>query len=29
MALVSHVPTGYDALTGEVKAGDYTQMLNT
>lgn len=29
MALVSHVPTGYDALTGEVKAWDYTQMLNT
>lgn len=29
MALVSHVPAGYDALTGEVKAWDYTQMLNT
>ena len=29
MVLVSHVPTGYDALTGEVKAWDYTQMLNT
>ena len=29
MAVVSHFPTGYDALTGEVKAWDYTQMLNT
>ncbi len=28
MPLVAHVPTGYDALTGEVKAWDYEEMLN-
>ena len=28
MRLVAHVPTGYDALTGEVKAWDYEEMLN-
>ncbi len=29
MPLVTRVPTGYDALTGEVKAWDIQEMLNT
>ena len=29
MPLVTRVPTGYDTLTGEVKAWDYEEMLNT
>lgn len=28
MPLVTRVPTGYDTLTGEVKAWDYQEMLN-
>ena len=28
MALVTRVPTGYDALTGEVKAWDVQEVLN-
>ncbi len=29
MPLVTRVPTGYDTLTGEVRAWDYEEMLNT
>ena len=29
MPLVTRVPTGYDTLTGEVKAWDIQEVLNT
>ena len=29
MPLITRVPTGYDALTGEIRAWDYQEMLNT